>query len=143
MPKTHLGYLSSYMLDRGEFERQLRMIRGQRWPIQISSYLNSADEMALFLDAPERPVANRFCYKQWIRLDMTPAGDVSPCIQFPDLAFGNVRDKSAVEIWNGPEYARFRAGIRQQLLPVCPKCNALYLYDAGRQSSLSEAPRRR
>ena len=137
-PKTHLGYLAPYALDRDEYIRQLRLIRHHKWPIQISSYLKRPEDIAAYLDAPDRPIQNSSCHKQWIRMDVTPAGEVCPCIQFPDVVCGDLRHHSAADIWNSPEYARFRAAIREQLLPVCPKCNCLYLYDAGRQASLSK-----
>ena len=39
----------------------------------------------------------------------------------------------AAEVWNSPEYARFRTLRRAGPLPVRSKCDALYLYDASRK----------
>lgn len=138
VPVTHRGYLSPYLLDRPEFIRQFRQIRTAKWPVQISSYLKTPEDINAYIDYPDKPVGNDFCYKQWIRIDISPSGSVSPCIQFPDISFENLQDTDILKIWNSESYVRFRRAIRGKLLPICPKCNSLYLYDASRQISLSE-----
>jgi radical SAM protein with 4Fe4S-binding SPASM domain len=66
-------------------------------------------------------------------MDVTPDGDVTPCILYPDLKVGNLRDHGVMEIWNSAAYAHFRRVRRDEVLPVCAKCNALYLHDARRK----------
>ncbi len=52
---------------------------------------------------------------------ISPAGDVMPCIQFPNIC-GNVRKQPFIEIWRSSEaFARIRA-IRTRDLPVCRAC---------------------
>ncbi|OGW74805.1 MAG: hypothetical protein A2Z72_05985 [Omnitrophica bacterium RBG_13_46_9] len=132
-PKTHSGYLSVPDFDKEEFVKQLRKIRDRSWPMQVSCYLKEPEHVYTYADTPEVPPGNGFCYKQWLRLDIAPDGEVCPCIQFPDLKFGNLKEKSALEIWNSPSYERFRKILRKRCLPVCSKCDCLYLYDAGRK----------
>ena len=132
--KSHLGYLAPYDLDLDEFEKQYARILAARWPIQISCYLKEPSEIRTFVNTPEVPPANRFCYKQWVRMDVTPEGKVSPCILYPDLEFGDLSVQSPMEIWNSPAYAHFRKVRRDEVLPVCSKCDALYLYDAKRKT---------
>jgi MoaA/NifB/PqqE/SkfB family radical SAM enzyme len=132
-PTSHLGYLLPYELDKEEFVRQYRRIKNETWPIQISCYLEEPEDIYTYVDQPQVPPRNDFCYKQWLRMDVTPDGGVSPCVLYPDLAVGNLHEQSAAEVWNSPEYARFRALRRAGPLPICSKCDALYLYDASRK----------
>jgi radical SAM protein with 4Fe4S-binding SPASM domain len=132
-PTSHLGYLLPYDLDKEEFVKQWKRIEAEKWPIQISCYLNKQEDVYTYVDRPQIPPGNTFCYKQWLRMDITPDGAVSPCVLYPDLTLGNLTDKSVMDVWNSPEYASFRALRREKILPICSKCDALYLYDAKRK----------
>jgi radical SAM protein with 4Fe4S-binding SPASM domain len=133
IPKTHLGYLMPYELDKEEFVRQVQKINSERWPIQISCYLQKPEHIHTYVDTPQIPPGNSFCYRQWSRIDITPDGDVTPCILYPDLIVGNLNHQSVMEVWNSPAFARFRQLRRKEVLPVCAKCNALYLHDSKRK----------
>jgi MoaA/NifB/PqqE/SkfB family radical SAM enzyme len=132
-PKSHLGYLMPYELDKEIYVQQMTKIRRERWPIQISSYLERPEDVHTFVDTPEIPPGNSFCYQQWSRMDITPSGEVTPCILYPDLKFGSLRDRGVAEIWASPEFHRFRQIRREETLPVCAKCNAIYLHDNRRK----------
>ena len=134
MPKAHLGYLAPFNLDKGEYVRQFEKIRARTWPFQVSSYLEKPEDIVPFVDRPAEPVRNSFCYKQWLRMDVMPDGAVTPCALYPDLTLGNLNTQEIEEAWNSPGYARFRKVRRENVLPVCSKCNALYLYDARRKT---------
>lgn len=131
-PTSHTGFMLPYDLDKAEFVRQCRMIRAERWPIQISSYMKQPEDIYDYLDRPGKNPYNQFCNKQWLRMDVLSDGQVTPCIQYPDLKFGSLEDASVMEIWNGPAYRAFRSRIEKKSLPVCSSCYCLYLYDAGR-----------
>lgn len=133
IPKSHLGYLFPYELDKEEFVRQYRKIKTRKWPIQISCYLKEPEDIYNFVDAPAEPLGNTFCYKQWLRMDITPEGDVSPCILYPDLTLGNLENRDVMDVWNSPEYTQFRTVRRTETLSICSKCDALYLYDPNRK----------
>jgi radical SAM protein with 4Fe4S-binding SPASM domain len=132
-PTSHLGYLLPYNLDKEEFIRQYERIKREKWPIPVSCYLEEPEDIHTYVDTPQVPPRNTFCYKQWLRMDITPDGAVTPCVLYPDLSFGNLNDSGVMDIWNSPEYARFRELRREEPLPICSKCNALYLYDAKRK----------
>jgi radical SAM protein with 4Fe4S-binding SPASM domain len=132
-PKTHLGYLMPYHLDKATFVDQLKKIRREKWPIQISCLLKKPEDIHTFVDTPQVPPGNSFCYQQWFRMDITPDGDVTPCILYPDLKVGNLRDQGVMEVWNSSAFARFRQVRRKEVLPVCAKCNAVYLHDGKRK----------
>jgi radical SAM protein with 4Fe4S-binding SPASM domain len=133
MPKTHRGYLMPYDLDREVFIDQLQRIRRRRWPIQISCYLKKPEDIHPFIDTPAVPPGNHFCYQQWTRMDITPDGEVTPCILYPDLKVGSLHGQGVLEIWNSQPFARFRQLRRKEVLPVCAKCNAVYLHDSKRK----------
>jgi radical SAM protein with 4Fe4S-binding SPASM domain len=132
-PTTHRGYLMPYDLDKEEFVRQVERINSESWPIQISCYLQKPEHIHTYVDTPQIPPGNSFCYRQWSRMDITPDGDVTPCILYPDLIVGNLQRQSVMEVWNSPAFARFRQLRRREVLPVCAKCNALYLHDSKRK----------
>jgi radical SAM protein with 4Fe4S-binding SPASM domain len=131
-PESHKGFLPPYSLDKEEFVRQCKKLLAHKWPIQISSYLKKPEDIYAYFDAPEIHPYNNCCYKEWVRMDVMPNGNVTPCIQYPDIFFGNLKNKTIMEIWNSQEFTKFRRYIRKKLLPVCSKCYALYLYDGGR-----------
>jgi radical SAM protein with 4Fe4S-binding SPASM domain len=133
VPKTHLGYLMPYELDKAVFIRQADRINAERWPIQISCYLQKPEHIHTYVDTPQVPPGNSFCYRQWSRMDVTPDGEVTPCILYPDLIVGNLHRQSVMEIWNSGVFAAFRQLRRREILPVCAKCNALYLHDSKRK----------
>jgi radical SAM protein with 4Fe4S-binding SPASM domain len=133
LPHSHLGYLMPYDLDRSVFIREMNAIRADRWPMQISCYLRKPTDINTYLDTPEVSPGNTFCHQQWSRMDITPEGNVTPCILYPDLKFGNLSKQSVMEIWNSPDFGRFRRIRRKEMLPVCAKCNALYLHDVRRK----------
>jgi radical SAM protein with 4Fe4S-binding SPASM domain len=132
-PKTHLGYLMPYELDTEEFVRQSEKINAEKWGIQISCYLKKPEDIHTYVNTPEVPPGNSFCYRQWSRMDITPDGEVTPCILYPDLIVGDLLRQGVREVWNSPAFAHFRQFRRQEVLPVCAKCNALYLHDSKRK----------
>jgi MoaA/NifB/PqqE/SkfB family radical SAM enzyme len=132
-PSSHRAYLMPYDIDKAVYKEQMRAIRSRSWPMQISAYLEHPDDIDVYVDRPEEPPGNSFCYQQWTRMDITPEGHVTPCILYPDLKFGNLHEQSAAEIWNSPSFAGFRDLRRRECLPVCAKCNAIYLHDSRRK----------
>ncbi len=134
MPKTQLGYFDSYDLEINEFVSQYKKIKRENWPIQISCYLkNPAEDMFDYVHSPNVFTGNTFCYKQWLRMDVTPQGNVTPCVRYPDLIFGDLKQEGVLQIWNSSAYEKFRKIVRCKTMPICNKCNCLYLYDAKRK----------
>lgn len=133
-PKTHLGYFSKYAIDTDEFARQYKKVKSEKWPIQISCYFgNPAEDIYNYAVNPKIFTGNTFCYKQWVRMDVMPDGKVAPCIRYPDLIVGDLNKNDVATIWNCPDLVKFRKIIREKPLPICNKCNCLYLYDAKRK----------
>ncbi len=131
-PTYQRGFISAYPLDKEEFVRQCRRIQSGRWPIQISSYLKEPEDIYPYVDEPYSNPYNQFCYKQWVRMDVLPNGEVTPCIQYPDIRVGDLKKNEVMEVWNSDCYSKFRVFVRKQLFSVCSKCYCLYLYDKKR-----------
>jgi MoaA/NifB/PqqE/SkfB family radical SAM enzyme len=127
------GFVMPFNLDKAEFIKQYERIQHEKWPFQISCYLKEPEEIHTFVDTPDVPPRNTFCYKQWLRMDVTPQGTVAPCILYPDLLVGDLNKSDVNEVWNSQAYAKFRTVRREHVLPICSKCDALYLYDAKRK----------
>ncbi len=130
-PASHLGYLRSYDYDADALRAQLERIRSREWPIQISSYLREPEWVYDFLGSPEKILGNRLCYKQWLRLDVLPDSRVAPCVQFPDLTVGDLNVHTVREVWHGIPNRRFQRVVSDEPLPICSKCNNIYLYSGG------------
>jgi radical SAM protein with 4Fe4S-binding SPASM domain len=133
-PISQAGFVWRYELDRQEFITQYNLIARQRWPLQISWMppLKRAEQIHDYIDRPDDPLGHTFCYKQWLRCDVLPSGDVVTCKQFPDIVAGSVHDGDINKAWNSDRYRHFRNLITEAPLPVCSKCNALYLYQPHR-----------
>ncbi len=129
-PVSHAGYRWPYDLDRREFARQYDLIARQNWPVQISWMppLRTPRQVDDYLDRPEDPLGHTTCYKHRLRCDVLPSGDVVTCKQFPDIVVGNLRQEPIDRVWNSARYRQFRTLVAERPLPVCSKCNALYLY---------------
>lgn len=70
----------------------------------------------------------RECYTVFSRVDILPNGLTTSCKHFQELSYGDLKDMSLSEIWNSPELTYIRKTISEQQMPVCSKCNNLYLH---------------
>ncbi|MEZ5979694.1 MAG: radical SAM protein [Planctomycetota bacterium] len=127
-PTTHKGYMRSYDYDTREFARQLERVWSRRWPIQIASHIKDSDWVEDFVRSPDKILGDPLCHKQWLRLDVLPDGRVTPCVQFPDLTVGDLREQSVEEVWQGERNREFQRFVSGENLPICAKCNAIYQY---------------
>ena len=125
---THRGYLRNYEYDTELYTQQLKRIWSRSWPIQISSHLKDPAWVHDFVHTPDKILGTRFCNKQWLRLDVLPDGKVAPCVQFPDLTVGDLHVDSVDAIWQGMRNREFQKFVHGRALPICSKCDNLYLY---------------
>ena len=136
-PTTHRGYMRRYDYDTADFQRQLERIKSRTWPIQIASHIKEPEWVQDFVDHPEAILGNRLCYKQWLRIDVLPDGRVAPCVQFPDLTVGDLTIESVDAVWNGPQNRRFQKVAYREPLPICAKCNNLYMYGPSKPEPIA------
>lgn len=88
------------------------------------SNLKSPEVIDAYHNNPDFCLATH-CNYPWAVTVVSPWGDVHPCIplSFSGITMGNIREKSLKEIWNSPQYIRFRQVLKKiKLLPICPKC---------------------
>lgn len=91
-----------------------RMARVLRLRVRFIPELNS-DEIIQWYTVG----FTRLCRYPYFASRIDPAGNVYPCHRF-HLSFGNIKDTSLLEIWNGDGYRRFRDRIRRS--PFEPEC---------------------
>ncbi|MBN1600064.1 MAG: radical SAM protein [Chitinispirillaceae bacterium] len=133
VPHSQNGYIMEYNLDHGAFSREYLKIKSEKWPIQISCYYNDPiNDMKNMISNENYFCGNRFCYKQWIRMDISVEGNVVSCQQFPDIIIGDLNYSNWNEIWNSDVFNHFRNVIIKKPLPVCNRCAPIYLYDRKR-----------
>ena len=109
-------------------KEQMRKISARSWKTRVRFH------PALELDEVEGFVAGRpvpaegktSCVAVANRVDVMPNGDVTSCKFFPEMRLGNLERQSFSEIWQSETFARFRAKVSDELMPVCSKCTLLY-----------------
>ena len=56
-------------------------------------------------------------------LQVDPYGEVMPCSHLGGYSYGNVKESTVAEIWNGPRLRRLLDEMGDRgLFPVCAKC---------------------
>lgn len=77
-------------------------------------------------DAAAPPAATKPCFVPWFETYVSAKGDVMPCSYLTSYPYmmGNVNDMPFEAIWNGEQYRRFRAHLRDSraTLPGCDFC---------------------
>lgn len=109
--------IDTHQLKR-EIESVLSMIRKTRVQIRFSPSEAPISDIIRFYDGTANLKDYR-CFSPWYKIYITSNGDVVPCINYK---FGNLREKSFKEIWNGDKAVRFRKGLKDKLFPVCIGC---------------------
>lgn len=69
------------------------------------------------------------CMLPWTYVEITANGDVAPCHTYYDLTFGNLYDRSLLDIWSSPQYAAYREYMKSHILPICTSCSRYYAYN--------------
>jgi radical SAM protein with 4Fe4S-binding SPASM domain len=115
-------------VDVDEFLRQFYQYRAALGEIYSYPYmdLNEDQYQTWFTDA-QTQVGPRHCFNVEKLIDIQPDGSANFCVDFVDYSFGNVREASIQELWNGERAGRFRQYRRDQPLAVCYRCGAKYM----------------
>jgi MoaA/NifB/PqqE/SkfB family radical SAM enzyme len=115
-------------VDADAFAEQLRAYRADLGEITDYPYLPMTEEeyRTWFRDA-STPVGPLSCSNVEKLIDIQPTGEANFCVDFPDYSFGNVRESTIAELWNGPRAGKFRDYRRKQPLAVCYRCGAKYM----------------
>jgi MoaA/NifB/PqqE/SkfB family radical SAM enzyme len=115
-------------VDFREFERQFRQYQATLGDVYSYPYmpLNEDQYQAWFADT-QTQVGPRHCLNVENLIDIQPDGSANFCVDFVDYSFGNVREASIEELWNGERAERFRKARRDGPLAVCGRCGAKFM----------------
>lgn len=117
-------------VDFDEFRKQYRAYRNSLGDIYSYPYMPLSEDQykAWFSDALT-PVEDTTCNNVERLIDIQPNGDANFCVDFPDYSFGNVKEATIKELWNGEKATRFRDYRRKRPLSVCHRCGAKHMSD--------------
>lgn len=110
--------------------QQIEVINQRTWEIRLRYQPDlTKDGLVDFIEGKDE-IDSLYpeCIGLSTRMDIGPDGGVTACKLFSEFHIGNLKDKGLLEIWNSSEYKRIRKIINSQLMPVCTKCNVLYLH---------------
>lgn len=122
-----------YRLDKKSIpilRQQVNMINRRTWTIRLRYQPDLREtEMEDFIEGKDKiGTTCPECVGLSTRMDIGPDGGVTACKLFSEFHMGNLNDKKLLEIWNSDEYRKVRKIINLQPMPVCTKCNVLYLH---------------
>lgn len=114
-----------------EVSEQLKKIIEKKWDIRVKLQPDlKPNEMKSFIKGEEMNLDNKErCLSISTRMDVLPNGDVSSCKHFPELVVGNIKKSEVKEVWHSSEFIDIRKVIDKELMPVCSKCNNLFLHN--------------
>ena len=115
-------------VDFAEFRQQLKQYQASLGEVYSYPYmaLSEAEYQAWFADT-QMQVGPRHCQNVEKLIDIQPDGSANFCVDFIDYSFGNVKEASIAELWNGERAERFRQARRQNPLAVCGRCGAKFM----------------
>lgn len=122
---SHYDRLSTNY-DINRLEKQINYITQNHQNTIIRFYPgNLAHRLGDFYHNKITPNDYSPCYFPWTSFNISPYGDVFPCIA---LNVGNARKKSLLSIWNGKKMRNFRIKLKKQkVFPACHGCCNLWL----------------
>jgi MoaA/NifB/PqqE/SkfB family radical SAM enzyme len=110
------------------FREQLRAYRAALRGLGDYPYLPlSEEEYRVWFEDPVAPVGSAECPNSERLIDVQPNGEANCCVDFPDYSFGNVREATLAELFNGERARRFRQCRRQKPFSACHRCGAKYM----------------
>jgi MoaA/NifB/PqqE/SkfB family radical SAM enzyme len=115
-------------VEFARFREELRKYRGGLGDIKDFPYMPlTEDEYRIWFQDALSVVGSTRCMNVESLIDIQPTGRANFCVDFPDVAIGNVLDAGIREIWNSPKAQRFRDYRRDRPLAVCYRCGAKYI----------------
>lgn len=66
------------------------------------------------------------CAFPWMYAEVTARGELATCHSFYDITFGNLRERSILDVWQGEGVERVRNRLRGGLFPICTACCRYY-----------------
>jgi radical SAM protein with 4Fe4S-binding SPASM domain len=119
-------------IDYAAIESQMCKIRKAKWKFRLRIYPPISYSDFSFQEHfcnPRKVFGNVFCATPYVFTQLQPNGDIATCGSQPDYIAGNILQEKFMNIWNGEKYRSFRAHIKKELFPSCPRCWALYEFN--------------
>lgn len=106
-----------------------KRISERTWKNQVKFQPNlELDQIVPFLE-DRNVVENAYCcYSVADRMEILPDGTVTTCKHFPEFVVGDLKKNTVKEIWKNEKYNQIRRMVQTGNMPVCTKCNNLYLH---------------
>lgn len=130
-PKNHRGYLKSCFNDvnAAETASQIKLIKemseGRTCVPQFLPDIETEEQIRRYYSDHSWHCGYPHCDSIYFIAEVTPEGLMTPCRDYQDYVCGNIYEKSFYDIWNGPEYKKFRREMKKGLMPVCTRCCGL------------------
>jgi radical SAM protein with 4Fe4S-binding SPASM domain len=130
-PRNHLGYLKSCFNDvdpkvTAEQVRELKaMSKGKVCIPQFLPDIEKEAQIRRYYADHSWHCGYPKCESIYYTAEVSPDGRVTPCRDYQDFTAGNVNERGFYDIWNGPEFKKFRAEMKKGLMPVCTRCCGL------------------
>lgn len=105
-----------------------KKIMGETWNMQVKFQPELSDSEILDFMNDELALTPFKCFSIAERLEVLPDGSISTCKHFPEMVVGNIKEDSIYNIWHSDKYRKIRMVLQNELMPVCTKCNNLYLH---------------
>lgn len=131
IPKNHRGYLKSCFNDvdpkvTADQIKQIHQIsRGKPCVPQFLPDIESEADIRRYYSDHTWHCGYPSCESIYYIAEISPDGRVTPCRDYQDYTCGNINSQSFYEIWNGDLFKKFRAEMKQGLMPVCTRCCGL------------------
>ncbi len=109
---------------------QIHKVKERTWKIRLRYQPDlQVNELYDFIEGRDQiGEMHPQCLGLSTRMDIGADGAVTACKQFSEFTVGNLKNRSVAEIWSCEEYRRIRDIISKETMPVCTKCNVLYLH---------------
>lgn len=124
-------YAFKYKLPTTYYKQLLRdkkEIMDRVWKIQVKFQPELNDDEIYDFLKDELEIKPYHCYSIANRIEVLPDGSVSTCKHFPEMIVGNLKGDSIYNIWHSDRSSETRSIVQKKLMPVCTKCNNLYLH---------------
>jgi len=134
-PTLHRGWIADWKPDdyaalNAQIDGLKALSRPHgRPPVVFIPNIAGTDNLrSYYTDHSERFGFDR-CVSIYQAVEVDSNGNLSPCRDYHDYIVGNIKEATVTQLWNSPEYRKFRRSIsREGLMPVCSRCCGMMGY---------------
>lgn len=105
------------------FEQSKLIAESSSLPFFFTPRLSTPGEVGKYYNDHSYVAAKNKCLVPWFSTQIIASGDVIPLTRCFNLKFGNIREQSFSDIWNGEPIRAFRKMLRERkMYPACTRC---------------------